>query len=91
MSVGVVMLNFGEPEDPTLENVTPFLERIFQMNAPLEGSTIEPSQRARSRELAAAPRTRAGPDLSRDWRLAAQPPGPRASGRTREGAPTARS
>ena len=54
MSVGVVLLNFGEPEDPTLENVTPFLERIFQMNAPLEGSTIEPSQRARSRELAAA-------------------------------------
>ena len=28
MSVGVVLLNFGEPEDPTLENVTPFLERI---------------------------------------------------------------
>jgi len=54
MSVGVVLLNFGEPEDPTLENVTLFLERIFQMNAPLEGSTIEPSRRERSRELAAA-------------------------------------
>ena len=54
MSVRVVLLNFGEPEDPTLENVTAFLERIFQANAHLEGSTIEPSQGARSRELAAA-------------------------------------
>ena len=53
MRVGVVLLNFGEPEDPTLENVTPFLEQIFQANAPLEGSAIEPSQGARSRQLAA--------------------------------------
>jgi len=54
MSVGVVLLNFGEPEDPTLENVTPFLERIFLANAALEGGTTKPIQEERSRELAAA-------------------------------------
>ena len=53
MRVGVVLLNFGEPENPTLAEVTPFLERIFQANAPLEGGAIEPSRGARSRELAA--------------------------------------
>lgn len=55
--VGVVLLNFGEPEHPTLDEVTPFLERIFQANAPLErpaGPGIEPRRGARSRELAAA-------------------------------------
>jgi ferrochelatase len=54
VKVGVVVLNFGEPENPTLEEVTAFLERIFQQNAPLEGGRIEPSRGARSRELAAA-------------------------------------
>jgi ferrochelatase len=52
--VGVVLLNFGEPENPTLDEVTPFLERIFQANAPLERTTVEASRGARSRELAAA-------------------------------------
>ena len=28
-----LMLNFGEPENPTLEEVIPFLERIFARNA----------------------------------------------------------
>lgn len=54
MKVGVVLLNFGEPENPTLDEVTPFLERIFQANAPLEPGKIEASRGARSRELAAA-------------------------------------
>ena len=54
MRVGVVLLNFGEPENPTLDNVTTFLELIFQANAPLEGNAIEPSQQARSLEMAAA-------------------------------------
>ncbi|MSR37067.1 MAG: ferrochelatase, partial [Gemmatimonadetes bacterium] len=54
MRVGVVLLNFGEPENPSLDEVTPFLERIFQANAPLEGGAIEASRGARSRELAAA-------------------------------------
>ncbi len=56
-SVGVVLLNFGEPERPTLDEVTPFLERIFQANAPLEarsGPTLEASRGGRARELAAA-------------------------------------
>ena len=52
--VGVALLNFGEPENPTLDEVTPFLERIFQANAPLERTTVEASRGARSRELAAA-------------------------------------
>jgi ferrochelatase len=52
--VGVVLLNFGEPENPTLDEVTPFLERIFQANAPLERTVVEASRGARSRELAAA-------------------------------------
>ena len=54
MKVGVILLNFGEPENPTLDEVTPFLERIFQANAPLEPGKIEASRGARSRELAAA-------------------------------------
>ena len=64
MKVEVVLLNFGEPEDPTLENVTSFLEEIFQANAPLEGSTIESSRGARSRELAAE----RAPDLVETYR-----------------------
>ncbi len=54
MKVGVVLLNFGEPEHPALDDVTPFLERIFQANAPLEGTQVEASRGARARELAAA-------------------------------------
>jgi ferrochelatase len=36
MKTGVLILNFGEPENPTLEEVVPFLERIFARNASLE-------------------------------------------------------
>jgi ferrochelatase len=54
VKVAVLVVNFGEPENTTLEEVTPFLERIFQANAPLEGSRIEAARGARSRELAAA-------------------------------------
>ncbi len=36
MKIGVLILNFGEPENPTLEEVIPFLERIFARNASLE-------------------------------------------------------
>ena len=48
MQIGVMLLNFGEPEHPTLEEVTPFLERIFQANAPLEGSEPQASPGAHS-------------------------------------------
>jgi len=52
MKIGVVVLNFGEPEEPTPEEVTPFLERIFAQNASLEGSASPEAVRARSRQLA---------------------------------------
>jgi ferrochelatase len=53
MKTAIVLLNFGEPENPTLEEVVPFLERIFSLNAPLmEGTPSEAEVRARSRRLA---------------------------------------
>ena len=51
MKTGVVMMNFGEPAEPTLEQVVPFLERIFLQNASLDRSGPE-AQRRRARELA---------------------------------------
>ncbi|MDY6780048.1 MAG: ferrochelatase, partial [Halobacteria archaeon] len=36
MTTGVVLLNFGEPEEPTRENVVDYLERIFLSNMSLE-------------------------------------------------------
>lgn len=47
--LAVLMLNFGEPADPTLDQVVPFLERIFMVNAGLEGGTAAVE---RSRALA---------------------------------------
>jgi ferrochelatase len=50
MKIGVLILNFGEPENPTLEEVVPFLERIFVRN-----SSLEPDKgRGRARKLAEA-------------------------------------
>lgn len=56
MKIGVLLLNFGEPEKPTMESVVPFLERIFSVNAPLMGQAnpTEAEVRARSRALAEA-------------------------------------
>jgi ferrochelatase len=51
MKTGVIMMNFGEPSEPTLEQVVPFLERIFFQNASLDRSGPE-AQRRRARELA---------------------------------------
>ena len=50
------MLNFGEPEQPTLEEVVPFLERIFSLNAPLEGDAARRSRRGRAAGELAEPR-----------------------------------
>ena len=50
MKLGVLMLNFGEPENPTLEEVIPFLERIFARNSSLESD----KGKGRARELAEA-------------------------------------
>jgi ferrochelatase len=47
----VLLLNFGEPEHAVLEEVVPFLERIFGINDRLEGRTGEPA-RERAQKLA---------------------------------------
>jgi protoporphyrin/coproporphyrin ferrochelatase len=52
MTTGVVVLNFGEPAEPTQEAVVPYLERIFMQNASLEDADTEEEARERSRELA---------------------------------------
>jgi protoporphyrin/coproporphyrin ferrochelatase len=56
MKIGVILLNFGEPREATMEAVVPFLERIFSLNAPLMGSTAPSRDEvvARSRQLAEA-------------------------------------
>lgn len=50
--VGILTVNFGEPETPVPETVVPFLERIFFRNAPLEGAADRETREHRSRELA---------------------------------------
>lgn len=62
--IGIITLNFGEPEEPTLDAVVPFLERIFYNNAPLERFPTEEARRARSRELA----LRRAPGLVEDYK-----------------------
>ena len=52
MTTGVVLLNFGEPAEPTRENVVPYLERIFLNNASLEEADTEEEKRERARQLA---------------------------------------
>ena len=64
METGGVLLNFGEPEHPTAEEVVPFLERIFSVNATLEGNPSPEEIAARSRELA----ERRAPGLVEEYR-----------------------
>jgi protoporphyrin/coproporphyrin ferrochelatase len=53
MKTAVLLLNFGEPEHATREEVTPYLERIFLANASLMGRGATPEAvRERSRRLA---------------------------------------
>lgn len=58
MSIGILLLNFGEPATPEREAVVSYLERIFFNNREIEGDTTESEARERSRELA---ERRAGP------------------------------
>ena len=51
MKIGVLLLNFGEPEHATMEEVVPFLERIFLLNSSLERRGSDEVRR-RARELA---------------------------------------
>jgi len=52
LKAGVVVLNFGEPEQATREQVVPFLEKIFMINASLEDHAAYESARNRARQLA---------------------------------------
>ena len=54
MKTAVLLLNFGEPEHATPAEVVPFLERIFSLNAQLEGRPPSPEAKARARALAEA-------------------------------------
>ncbi|NJD09119.1 MAG: ferrochelatase, partial [Gemmatimonadetes bacterium] len=47
MKTAVLLLNFGEPEHAPLAEVVPFLERIFNLNATLEGRMPGPEAAAR--------------------------------------------
>lgn len=53
MKTAVLLLNFGEPEHATMDEVVPFLERIFSMNASLEPAAAQ-AARERAQRLAAA-------------------------------------
>jgi ferrochelatase len=53
MRTGIILLNFGEPEEITHEAVSAYLERIFQANASLERHGSAEAALARSRQLAA--------------------------------------
>ena len=52
MTIGIVVLNFGEPAEPSREAVVPYLTRIFLQNAALEEADTEEEERERSRDLA---------------------------------------
>lgn len=52
MTTGVLLLNFGEPEETTREAVVPYLERIFLSNMEMEDIEDEEAARERARELA---------------------------------------
>jgi ferrochelatase len=52
VSVAVFVINFGEPEEPTPEQVVPFLEKIFLQNGGLERHGSPEAARARARKLA---------------------------------------
>jgi ferrochelatase len=62
--IGVVLLNFGEPETPSLEEVVPFLERIFASNWSLEPGMSNEEIQQRVHELA----TRRAPGLVEAYR-----------------------
>src|SRR5688500_16285355 len=52
MKSAVIVLNFGEPEHATPEEVIPFLEKIFMLNASLEDASAYERAFKRSQELA---------------------------------------
>jgi ferrochelatase len=61
--IGVLTVNFGEPDEPELERVQAYLERIFLQNVDLEGHRAEAAV-TRAKQLAAA----RAPGLVEDYR-----------------------
>lgn len=51
-TIGVVLLNFGEPERAESDEVVPFLERIFAIDASLESASSREAASERARQLA---------------------------------------
>ncbi|MEX2399840.1 MAG: ferrochelatase [Rhodothermales bacterium] len=64
MTTGILLLNFGEPERPELDEVVPFLEAIFLANMRLEHAADAEAGRRRARMLA----ERRAPALVADYR-----------------------
>jgi ferrochelatase len=62
--IGVILLNFGEPETPTPDEVIPFLERIFSSNSSLEPGMSSEEIGKRAHELA----LRRAPGLIEEYR-----------------------
>lgn len=52
MSIGIILLNFGEPPEPDRDVVVEYLTNIFYNNADLEDADTEEEAMERSRELA---------------------------------------
>jgi protoporphyrin/coproporphyrin ferrochelatase len=52
MKIGVLVINFGEPAEPTLETVRTYLERIFLQNMSLEHHLSDDAVHRRMRQLA---------------------------------------
>lgn len=65
MTAGIIVLNFGEPGDPSLESVTDYLESIFRANAILDDDRTASEVQQRSRELA----RRRAPALLEEYRV----------------------
>ena len=81
MRTAILYLGFGEPEQPTLEEVLPFLERIFAQNSSLEGDATPEAVARRARELA----ERRAPGLVADYeRIGGSPLAPQARRLARE-------
>lgn len=52
--IGVLVINFGEPADPTVDTVRTYLERIFLQNMSLEHHLVDDARHHRVRQLAEA-------------------------------------
>lgn len=70
MKTGVLLLNFGEPERPSVDAVVPYLESIFAANFRLEHAADPDAGRRRARELA----ERRAPALVEDYQRMCESP-----------------